>query len=117
MEFGQWMKRFYALKLGQEIRKDYDPVARRKHVTPDFSFVEHKIPSKASLDYHNYPTSENGKRSRKDLEHSVDKVKKQIRMNNGEAHTLHNKENKAPVNSMEGERLKKERDGLQQKLN
>jgi len=118
LEFGQWMKRFYALKLGQEIRKDYDPVARRNHVTPDFSFVEKQIPSKASLDYHNYPqTSENGKRTRKDLEHSVDKVKKQIRMNNGEAHTLHNKENKAPVNSMEFEKIKKERDELQQKLN
>jgi len=105
------------LKLGQEIRKDYDPVARRGGVQPDFSFVEHKIPSKASLDYHNYPQTESAKRTRKDIDQSADKVKKVIRMNNGEAHNVHNKENKTPVNSIEFERMRKERDELQQKLN
>jgi len=106
------------LKLGQEIRKDYDPVARRNHVTPDFSFVEHKIPSKASLDYHNYPqTDSSAKRPRKDVDQSADKVKKVIRMNNGEAHNIHNKENKTPVNSIEFEKMRKERDLLQEKLN
>jgi len=121
LEFGQWMKRYYELKLGKEIRKDYDPVARRNNAIPDFSFVDHKIPTKANLDYHNYPFgSENGKRPRKETDLSNDKTKK-IRLNNGEGQTLHNKENKgistlSAAKLEDYERVKKERDNLHQKV-
>lgn len=39
IEFGQWMKRFYEIKCGTNIR-DYDAVGRRGKAEPDFSFCE-----------------------------------------------------------------------------
>ena len=111
MEFGQWIKRFYELKLGREIRKDYDPVARRGGVEPDFSFVEHKIPTKDNFGS-NYVSGvgDSGKRAGKPDYGNNQSLKKMVRLNNGEG-----KENKSNLED-KYEKVKKERDSLQEKL-
>lgn len=105
------MKRYYELKLGKEIRKDYDPVARRGGVEPDFSFVEHKIPTKENFGA-NYVSGggDNGKRAAKIDHGNTHSLKKQVRLNTGEG-----KENKGDLNER-FERLKREKDSLQEKL-
>jgi len=99
------------LKLGKEIRRDYDPVARRGGAEPDFSFVEHKIPTKDNFGS-NYVSgvSDSGKRAGKPHHESL---KKMVRMNNGDG-----KENKGMNVDLKEkyEKVKGERDSLQDKL-
>lgn len=114
LEFAQWMKKFYENRFGKEIRKDYDAPARRNYAESDFSFVEHKIPTKAALDYHNYP-QEPGRRV-KGRELSAG-VSKKVKLNSGDTQIQHyNKENREVVTQEEYEKVKRERDSLREKL-
>lgn len=107
------MKKFYENRYGKDIRRDYDAPARRNHVEPDFSFVEHKIPTKANLDYHNYP--EQGRRV-KGRELSSGGLQKKVKLNSGDTHINNNKENKEVATQEEYEKVKRERDSLREKL-
>ena len=84
------MKRFYEVRIGKELRKDYDPVARRGNVETDFSFVENKIPTKANLTYDSFPCGkENGKGKV-----NQSSMSKKVRMNDGkQVFSVGNKEN------------------------
>ena len=108
------MKKFYENRYGKEIRRDYDAAARRNYVDADFSFVEHKIPTKANLDYHNFNYQEPGRRV-KGRELSTGTTKK-VKLNSGDTQVHFNKENREIVTREEYEKVKRERDSLREKL-
>jgi len=117
LEFGQWMKRYFEIKLGKDPKTDYDPVSRRENVVPDFSFIENKIPTKKELDYTNFKfKAVNAKRGSR-VRENLSKGPKKVKLNTGEARLGENKENVEESEwKVECEALEKELGKLKKKL-
>lgn len=123
LEFAQWAKGYLETKFGKNLPKDYDALERREHVEPDFTFLEKAIPTKAALDYKNpiYHIDPTKLKASKTTDLTGYKsTAKKMALNGMSGHSnffeRNNKENQGFESIQAIERLKAEKEVLQDKL-